>query len=94
VILLMVGFSSVLMRQDLHVAQLQIVLIYYGMKLTDTLCLSHLICDSDQCLAGKASQLCYTFFLNILFKKIIERLFYSENLVNFVACCLHADSSS
>ena len=67
---------------------LQIVLIYHGMKLMNTLCLSHLFCY--WCLARKASPKSDTFSLIFLLKDDSAR----KNRVEFVACCLYTDCSS
>ena len=67
---------------------LQIVLIYHGMKLMNTLCLSHLICF--WCLAMKASPMSATFSLIFSLKEYSAR----KNRVEFVACCLNTDCSS
>ena len=67
---------------------LQIVLIYHGMKLMNTLCLSHLICF--WCLAMKASPMCDTFSLIFSLKDDSAR----KNCVKFVAWCLYTDCSS
>ena len=67
---------------------LQIVLIYHGMKLMNTLCLSHLICF--WCLAMKASPMSTTFSLIFSLKEYSAR----KNRVEFVACCLNTDCSS
>ena len=67
---------------------LQIVLIYHGMKLMNTLCLSHLFCY--WCLARKASPISDTFSLIFSLKDDSAR----KNRVEFVACCLYTDCSS
>ena len=57
---------------------LRIVIIYRGLKLTNTLCLSHLfVC---QCLAWKASAMGNTFFA----EKFIKQGFHSKNLLHVV----------
>ena len=67
---------------------LQIVLIYHGMKLMNTLCLSHLF--FYWCLARKASPTSDTFSLIFSLKDDSAR----KNCVEFVACCLYTDCSS
>ena len=69
---------------------LQIVLIYHGMKLMNTLCLSHLICFKFWCLAMKASPMSTTFSLIFSLKDDSAR----KNRVDFVVYCLNTDCSS
>ena len=57
---------------------LQIVLIYHGMKLMNTLCLSHLICF--WCLAMKASPMSTTFSLIFSLKEYSARKIMSNLL--------------
>ncbi len=67
---------------------LQIVLIYRGMKLINTLCFSHLFCY--WCVAGVACPMSNTFSPNFLLNKDSVR----KNCVYCVSCCLHANCSS
>jgi hypothetical protein len=67
---------------------LQIVLIYSGMKLINTLCISPLVCY--WWVAGVACPMSDTFSPKVLLNKHSVRKF----CVYFVSCCLHADYSS
>ncbi len=72
------GIFSVVLIDTTYM--LQIILIYHGMKLINTLRLSDLSCF--KCHAGKASPMGYTFLLKcflkmILLRKIVLNLLYA-----------------
>ena len=79
-------FSSVSMRQDLHVADSSY--LPWNEAYDHSLSLSHLICF--WCLAMKASPMSDTFSLIFSLKDDSAR----KNRVEFVACCLNTDCSS
>jgi hypothetical protein len=85
-VILPMGFSLLSWWDTTHV--LQIVLIYHGMKLINTLCLSHLCCN--QRLAGKAS-LMGNIFLPFF---LLNELSVWKYCVYFDSCCLNSDCSS